>query len=470
MKRAMDVDTIVAQATPPGLGAVAVVRLSGPDALGVLGGVSPPGSDLPTPRRVELRHIVDPFDGALIDRALVSFFAGPASYTGEDVVEISCHGGWITPRLVVEACVRCGAREAEAGEFTRRAHLRGKLDLVQAEAVADLIEARSVALRAAAVHQLERGLSERVSALRDRLLRVEALLAHHVDFPEEDDAPVPIDDVLAEARALGAAMATMLRTAPEGELLREGALTVFAGRPNVGKSSLFNALVGEERAIVTEEAGTTRDALEAVVQIGGFPFRLVDTAGMRTPAGRVEELGIEFARRYLERADLILYCVEAGTGLDGEASHFLGRCAAPVVLIETKADAVEGLEGAAEQEDDVPLAGSAGRLGLAGRLRLSVETGDGLGELRDMLPSLVYGRVVQADASTPVLTRRRHARALERAASEVVGFEDAIAAGLPAEVAATHLRTAEMALEELLGVVTTDDVLDVVFREFCIGK
>ncbi len=469
----MDVDTIVAQATPPGLGGVAVVRLSGPGALEVLGELTPDANGAPEARRVVLRSIVDPADGSVIDRALVTYFARPASYTGEDVVEISCHGGWITPRLVVDACVRCGAREAEAGEFTRRAHLRGKMDLVQAEAVADLIEARSGALRSAAVHQLERGLSERVSALRDRLLRVEALLAHHVDFPEEDDAPVPMEKVLEEADALERQIANMLRTAPEGELLREGALTVFAGRPNVGKSSLFNALVGEERAIVTEEAGTTRDALESAIQIGGFPFRLVDTAGMRTPSGRVEELGIEFARRYVERADLILYCVESGTALDDDEVRFLESCEAPVILVETKADLAGAEEGASSGEGGRAAEGGEAEEGgpsFAGRLSLSVETGDGLADLRDVLPALVYSAVVTAEPGTPVLTRRRHALALETAAAEVAGFRKGVEDGLPAEVAATHLRSAEMALEELLGVVTTDDVLDVVFREFCIGK
>ena len=261
---------------------------------------------MPEVRSATLLQSVDPDDGTKIDRALVSRFEAPASYTGEDVVEISCHGGWLGPRLVVEACMRAGARAAEPGEFTKRAYLRGKLDMVQAEAVADLIEARSAAMRDAALGQLERGLSRRISALRERLVQVEALLAHHVDFPEEDDAPVPLDDVAAEARGLKADLERMLATAPEGELLREGALAVFAGAPNVGKSSLYNALVGEERAIVTAEAGTTRDALEAPVQLGGYPFRLVDTAGLREEAEHVERLGIEVARGYLARADVVI--------------------------------------------------------------------------------------------------------------------------------------------------------------------
>lgn len=469
-------DTIVAQATPPGMGGLAVVRLSGPEADAILtaltagtvsGGAS--GGSLPEVRRATLMQLVDPDDGKKIDRAVVTRFQAPESYTGEDVVEISCHGGWLTPRLVVEACLRAGAREAEPGEFTRRAYLRGKLDLVQAEAVADLIEARSGALREAALGQLERGLSRRVSELRERLLRVEALLAHHVDFPEEDDAPVPLDDVSAEAARLLEEMSAMVATAPEGELLREGALAVFAGRPNVGKSSLYNALVGEERAIVTEEAGTTRDALEATVQLGGFPFRLVDTAGLRSSRERIERMGIEVARRYAGGADVVLYCVEAGRGLADDEEEFLGSLTAPVLLVETKADRLEtpDHEAPVDDEGEGPVA-EGGRV--VGSVRVSVESGAGLDRLREMLPGLVYASVVQAGAEVPVLTRRRHARALESAISEVEAFRRGLEEGLPAEIAATHLRAAEGALEELLGIVSPDDVLDVVFREFCIGK
>lgn len=493
----MDVDTIVALSTPPGVGAIALVRLSGPEAAGILRTVAPDTGPL-EPRRPTLAEIRDPDDGRVVDRALVTLFAAPASYTGEDLVEISCHGGWLTPRMVIDACRRAGAREAEPGEFTKRAYLRGKLDLVQAEAIADLIEARSRALHEAALGQLERGLSRRVSELRERLVSLEARLAHHVDFPEEDDAPVPLGDVMAGADELVEELDRMLATAPEGELLREGAMAVFAGRPNVGKSSLYNALVGEERAIVTEEAGTTRDALETTVQLGGFPFRLVDTAGLRESSARIERLGIEVAHRYLDRADVILFCVECRERLLEADRAFLGeRRSTPIVLVETKADLAgdgEPTAGGDERPADAsgrgasPGAGPDGAGGatgdraggaspvvvsgreIAGRVRVSVETGQGLDQLRQLLPELVYAAVVSAGSDSPVLTRRRHALALESARDEIASFRAGLGEGLPAEVAATHLRSAETALEELLGVVSVDDVLDVVFREFCIGK
>lgn len=463
----MDVDTIVSLSTPPGEGALAMVRLSGPEAWSVVETLLE--GALPDARAPVLRKIRDPDSGEALDEAIVTCFEEPASFTGERMVEISCHGGWLIPELLIDACERAGARRAQRGEFTRRAYLRGKLDLIQAEAIADLIHARSRALHRAAVVQMERGLSRRVSALRERLVRLEALLTHHVDFPEEDEAPVPLQEVIDAAGALVSDLDVMLATAPEGELLREGALVVFAGRPNAGKSSLYNALLGEERAIVTDEPGTTRDALEAVVQLGGFPFRLVDTAGLRAPAGRIEEIGIEVARGYVGRADAVLYCVPAHDGMTEEDRRFLAEhTGAPVVLIETKADLADteaGTEDGSTWEGD-RLVGQ----GIVGRLRISVETGGGLDQLHQLLPELVYRRIVTAEPDAPVVTRARQARSLGIARSEVAAFGDGLAAALPAEVAATHLRTAESALEELLGTVSVDDVLDVVFRDFCIGK
>lgn len=465
----LDVDTIASVATPPGMGAIAMVRLSGPSAGRLLLALAPGLESLPEPRRATLVELRDPADGEVLDRAVATFYRGPASYTGEDLVELSCHGGRLVPALVLAACMRAGARQADSGEFTRRAYLRGKLDLVQAEAVADLVEARSRALHRAALGQLERGLSTRVAALRSGLVGLEAVLAHHIDFPEEDDAPVPLGEIAARAAALADQMEALLATAPEGELLREGALTVLAGCPNVGKSSLYNALIGEDRAIVTEEPGTTRDALIATVELGGFPFRLVDTAGLRESGERVERIGIEVTRKYLARADVVLLCAPAGRGLGAPEQAFLeGLEGAPVVLVETKADVdpSAGRAGGAAEHG----APSAAQPRMAGRVRVSVVSGEGLDALRALLPELVFSAVVTAGPDAPVLTRRRQRDALARARLEVKAFEDGLASGLPAEVAATHLRTAETALEELLGVISVEDVLDAVFAEFCVGK
>ncbi len=458
----MEVDTIVAVSTAPGPGAVALVRMSGPGAGRILGVLAPRLGALPEPRRVTLVELRDPEDGELLDRALATFFAGPASYTGEDVVEISCHGGALVPEMILEACVQAGARRADPGEFTRRAYLRGKVDLLQAEAVADLVQARSRALHRAALTQLERGLSARVAGLREALVHVEALLVHHIDFPEEDEPPVPVERIVREVEVVLRDMDALLATAPEGELLREGALAVLAGRPNAGKSSLYNALLGEERAIVTEEPGTTRDALVATVELGGFPFRLVDTAGLRQADERVERIGIEVTRRYLERADVVLLCCPCDAEVSEEERAFVRDAGhAPIVWVSTKADLVGPEEGG-------PPADLLG--GLADTVRVSVDTGEGLDRIRRVLPGLVYAGVVTASPDAPVLTRSRHRRGLESARAEVEAFRLALAGGLPAEVAASHLRPAETALEEVLGTISTETVLDVVFAEFCVGK
>ena len=464
------VDTIAALATAAGPGAIALVRMSGPDAFQILRALTPDQDD-PAPRTASVRSITDGEGGDLLDRALVTAFPGPESYTGEDMVEISCHGGWLVPRLILDACVARGARLAEPGEFTRRAVLYGKMDLVQAEAVLDLIEGRSRAQHDAALFQVERGLSRRIGELREQLVTLEAYLVHHIDFPEEDEAPVPVDRVLVAAAALREALEELLETAPEGELLREGALTVLAGPPNSGKSSLYNALLGEERAIVTEVPGTTRDALEAVISVGGFPFRLVDTAGLHDSDDRVEGLGIEVARRYLDRADVVLFCVESRSEIGSVEREFLaGLADVPTVLLRTKADLVSG-DGVSE---DLASRDAASE-DLSGAhvresVELSVVDGTGLGRLRALLPEMVYGGLVRTGASVPALTRARQSEAVGTARDQVVAFMEALEAGTPVAVASALLRPAETALEELLGLISTDEILDRVFREFCIGK
>ena len=469
------VDSIAALATAAGPGAIALVRISGSEAFQILGALTP-DQDGPAPRTASVRSIAGGEEGNLLDRALVTVFPRPDSYTGEDMVEISCHGGWLVPRLILDACIEGGARLAEPGEFTRRAVLHGKMDLVQAEAVLDLIEGRSKAQHDAALFQVERGLSRRIAELREQLVTLEAYMAHHIDFPEENEAPVPVDRVVDAAAALREALEELLETAPEGELLREGALTVLAGPPNSGKSSLYNTLLGEERAIVTEVPGTTRDALEAVISVGGFPFRLVDTAGLHDSDDRVEELGIEVARRYLDRADLVLFCVESQAEVGSADREFLARLGdVPTILLRTKADLACGDRASADRASRGLASGDGEfehRDGAHVResVELSVVDGTGLGRLHTLLPEMVYGGLVRTGASVPALTRARQSEAVRRARDHVVAFIKALEGGTPVAVASAQLRPAETALEELLGLISTDEILDRVFLEFCIGK
>jgi tRNA modification GTPase len=453
-------DTIAALATPQGRGAVALVRVSGPDALAVLLRLAPALREAPPARAQRLARLVHPETGETLDRGLVTYFPGPGSYTGEDTVELATHGGVLTPQLVLDAALAAGARPAEPGEFTRRAYLNGRLDLLQAEAVADLVDGRSRALHRAAVHQMERGLSRRVDELRESLVGAQALLVYGIDFPEEDEPPVPPERIRAAAEEVLRRIDGLLATAPEGELLREGALTVLAGRPNSGKSSLFNALLGVERAIVTEVPGTTRDALEAMVSLDGYPFRLVDTAGLRETTDRVEEIGIEVARRYLAAARLVLFCVEAGRPLDPEEEAFL-RDPGPgaVVLVRTKADHAAG----------APDPASAAAAGLP-TVRVAAPGGEGLAGLRAILLRRAFGGILGEPGEAPLVTRERQARALRRARDEVRLFLDAWEEAVPPEFAATHLQAAAGALEDLVGAIGTEDVLDRVFSQFCVGK
>jgi tRNA modification GTPase len=443
-------DPIAALATPPGRSAIALIRLSGLGCFDVAARVLAP-FDLRTPRRLRRARVHRPATREALDDVLYAVFPGPASFTGEDLVEISTHGGLLMPVEVLGALFAAGARGAAPGEFTRRALANGKIDLLQAEAIGDLVEVTAPAQRRAALDQLDRGLSARIDDLRARVLEVESLMSYDIDFPEEDAGPIQPARIDRAVRDLQAALRAMVATAAEGTRLREGALCVIAGAPNAGKSSLFNALLGLERAIVTEIPGTTRDAIEAPATCGGFPFRLVDTAGLRASEDRIERLGIEVSRRYLAAADVVLFCAEAGRAVSGDERTFLAEVAAPALLVRTKADAV-------------------GRAPLDGDVAVSVLTGEGVPALRDRLAALAFARLSTGADPGPVLTRERHRAALARALDEVTGFDDARRAGLEAVVAATHLRAAATALEDVIGLVTPDDVLDRVFASFCVGK
>ena len=444
--------TIVAIATAPGRGALAIIRLSGPGVPTLAQRLLRPGSH--TPRRATRAHVIDPDDGSQLDDVIVTHFVAPNSFTGEDVLEITTHGGYRAPMSVLSAAIRAGARQAEPGEFTRRGVLNGKLDLLQAEAIGDLVEARSSAAQRQAVRQLDGGLSERVLGLRERILQLEALLAYDIDFPEEDDGPIPRERILRSAHMVLDEVRSLLATADLGAMIHDGALVVLVGAPNVGKSSLFNALLGEARAIVTEIPGTTRDAIEAVLDRPRWPLRLIDTAGLRDATDVLEQLGIEASTRYVARAALVLACGESLSAIDEVIRRVRAVTDAPILGVLTKVDLV------------------AERPQMAQRLPVSARTGEGLGMLLDAIDvrlADVHGVMPEDDA--PVLTRARHRVAATAAVQELEAFEQALTESrLPATIAATHVRSAAHALGELIGTVHSDDVLDVVFRQFCVGK
>jgi tRNA modification GTPase len=405
----------------------------------------------------------------LLDRALVVRYEAPHSYTGEDLVELTTHGGVLVPSTIIGALIDQGARQALAGEFTRRAVLNGKLDVTQAEAVADLIDARSRRGQSAALTQLDGGLSRRIDELRRALIEIEALIVYDIDFPEEDDGPIPSARVVAATDTVLTGLNALRATAEAGELVREGAVIVLAGAPNVGKSSLFNALLGQARAIVTDIPGTTRDALEAVIDTGTWALRLVDTAGLRATTDRVEQMGIEMSERYLDRAAAVLACGDSPESIESVVRSIRQRTEAPIIVVRTKADLIPAHPTPSDLLTiGYQITGGSGALPL---VAVSAETGVGLDRLIARIVEVLSNRHADLPLDAPLLTRVRHQRAVEEARDEVARFRSAWQdEKLPAPVAATHLRNAVIALEEMIGIVGIDDVLDRVFSAFCVGK
>lgn len=436
-------DTIAALATPPGRSALAVIRLSGDAAFRIAARVIE-GFAADHPRTARLARF-RANNGQPIDEGLYFVYPGPHSYTGEDLVELTCHGGLLTPGAVLSALFAAGARQAAPGEFTRRAVLNGKLDLIQAEAVGDLVDATAPHQARAALDQLDGGLSRRVDQLRDALINLQALLSYDVDFPEEDEGPVApsrIAAALAEARKL---TESLLETAPGGQRLREGALVVIAGRPNAGKSSLFNALLGTDRTLVSEVPGTTRDTVEAYADFDGWPVRLADTAGIGDFENPVDRMGVEVSRKYLEAADLVLLCVDAARDPDPVEREWVGRGA---VMLRTKSDLAPSNEG----------------------IPVSVVSGEGLDRIRHEVARRAFAEGLSLGNLEPVLTRERHRDALSQALGEIIAAEPHLPPRGDPVLASHHIRAATGTLDELIGVIDIETVLDRVFASFCIGK
>jgi len=454
-------DTIVAVATPPGRGALAIVRLSGRNAHAIARSALDRWPS--APRSIVVAHVRTSDMGELLDQSVVIRYDAPASFTGEDSVELITHGGAVVPTTIVAAFVGRGARLATPGEFTRRAVLHGKLDILQAEATGDLVDADSRAAQSVALRQLDGGLSRRILALREQLIGLEAMIAYDIDFPEEDSGPIPRSRIDAAANAVIAALEGLHQTARVGELVREGALVVLAGAPNVGKSSLFNALLGRSRAIVTDIPGTTRDAIEAVIDTPQVPLRLVDTAGMREATETVERLGVEISAAYVARAAVVLACGDTNRSMGEIGAALAGKTTAPVIAVWTKSDLNAP---SARSLDEARTATGAGAA-----VAVSAETGEGLADLLDAAARSITSGVSRLAVDAPILTRERHKFAVARALDEVHLFRADWSDGqMPATIAAVHLREAVTTLEDLVGAVDVEDILDELFRRFCVGK
>lgn len=445
-------DTIVAVATPPGRGAVGILRLSGPRSLAIAGRIA---GSLPEARRAALRPFRDAA-GEIVDRGLVLYFAAPHSYTGEDVVELQGHGGPVILDQLLRAACAAGARPARPGEFSERAFLNDRLDLAQAEAVADLIDASSVAAARAAQRSLDGELSRRVAQLAEELTRLRVFVEGALDFSDEDIDWLGDESLRSRIESLEEGLRQLLRQCAQGRRLRDGLTVTLTGRPNVGKSTLLNALAAADVAIVTPIAGTTRDVLRENLDLDGLPVTVVDTAGLRDSDDPVEQEGIRRARRALEQAELALFLLDDTEGMTEEDRRQLAQLpdALPVVCIRNKCD-LSGREPARFEE--------AGLL----QLRLSAATGEGLDRLREEIR-----RQAGLDELRESLfsARTRHVDALHGCIAHVQNARARLHARELPELAAEELRLAQDRLGEITGRVTTEDLLGHIFSSFCIGK
>jgi tRNA modification GTPase len=444
-------DTIVAAATPPGIGGIAVVRLSGPDANDICTRMT---GTLPPPREATLVNIADAA-GQEIDRGLVISFPGPDSFTGEDVVELHCHGGPLLVSAIIQAAIEMGARHALPGEFSKRAYLNDKLDLVQAEAIADLIGSGTEQAARAALRSLSGTFSRAIDALQAQLTALRLHTEAALDFPEEEIDFLSDDALTKKTNDLALAFEELLLGAAMGRVLRDGFQMIIIGRPNVGKSSLLNRLSGQDAAIVTEVAGTTRDILREQINIDGLAVELIDTAGLRSDPDRIEAEGIRRARDAISKADAILWIQDASAANQETINDLEPTIKEdmPVITVLNKIDLTGNSAGDVGESD--------------GAVRLSAKTGVGIDSLRTRIRQLAGFKDLGEGAFT---ARRRHLRAIEAALAHFESGRRALLEDRAGEIFAEELRLSQMALGEITGEFTSDDLLGEIFSEFCIGK
>ena len=459
-------DTIAAIATPIGEGGLAVIRISGTQALAVADKVfSPVGKSSLKPsaaasHTIQFGHVVR--DGKTIDEVLVAVMRAPRTFTREDIVEITCHGGILPAKMVLDAVLASGARMAEPGEFTRRAFLNGRIDLAQAEAVADLIHSRTELALRAANEQLAGKLSQRINELRDDLLKTLAHVEAYIDFPEEDIAEETKDQLLGRLERGVAFMDELLRTANEGQILRRGIRAAIIGRPNAGKSSLLNQLLGHDRAIVSPIPGTTRDTIEETANIRGLPVVFIDTAGLREARDEIEIEGIRRSHESLQKAEIILHVLDGSEPLTEEDEKYLAEFADKKrILVRNKMDLPAKLF--------LPWVVALGGTSVLRPVEVCCLSGKGIETLKDAIKNLAWSGEIKTEM-LQVMINSRHQDALNRAREATARTVDALRSGATLELAAMDLRIAVNAVGEIVGKTATEDLLDMIFSQFCIGK
>ncbi|NYE57594.1 tRNA uridine-5-carboxymethylaminomethyl(34) synthesis GTPase MnmE [Carboxydothermus ferrireducens] len=458
-------DTIAAISTPLGEGGIGIVRVSGPGAIEAVKNVFVPrqSKDLAKVPSFTLHYgkIVDPADGKIVDEVLVSVMRAPKSYTGEDVVEINCHGGIVAVEKVLELILKQGIRLAEPGEFTKRAFLNGRIDLSQAEAVIDIIRAKTEASLKLAGRQLSGELREKINAVRQKIINILAFVEVSIDYPEyEFDEVTPetalknIDEIINDVRRL-------LSSYERGRILREGITAVIAGKPNVGKSSLLNALLRKKRAIVTDIPGTTRDVIEDYLNLKGIPVKIVDTAGIRETEDLVEKLGVEKTREYLNQADVTLFVVDVSMGIDEDDEKILSLINKDKsLLVINKIDLLQG---------KVNFEQYAVKTGIKNFVPFSARNFDGLEILENKLYELLLPEQ-EGGGESALISNHRHKNYLEKALNSLLSAKESIASGEPVDLVAIDLNEALRELGAITGDALGDEIINEIFSQFCVGK
>jgi tRNA modification GTPase len=451
-------DIIVALATPQGVGAIGVIRLSGKGCIELVDQlfVSKKLVDQPA----NTLHVGLLMDGEVkLDEVVISLFKGPRSYTGEDVVEISCHGSSFILQQIISTCIRCGARLATPGEFTLRAFLHGKMDLVQAEAVADLIASGTKAAQETALNQVRGGFSNVLTQLREELIKFSALIELELDFSQEDVEFADRRSLIDLLNRISITVNELLQSFQLGNVIKNGVSVAIIGKPNAGKSTLLNALLKENRAIVSAIAGTTRDTIEEILNIDGILFRLIDTAGIRDGADEIEAIGVEKSKEKMRNADLVLYLFDATTETNtslAEVVNELKQTAKQWLLVGNKVDAQQILESKQDY------------FGIEDALYISAKEDKGLNAVRAALVDKVTHGAINTEQT--IVTNARHFQALEKVALSIVAIQRGINQQLPGDLLAIDIRQCLHYLGEITGQISNEDQLDFIFSKFCIGK